>query len=172
VIGQNATRLLLVLVFAVLGAGVLSSCGGSSSGSDQFRDQTHSPILNFGKEGSDSALEEGTAAVQSFFAVRAEGDWEDMCARLSRSVLDKIKHLATTATSLADTSCPSFLGTFMRLSDEERKESTIVDAGSLREKGASAYLIYYGGRDVVYAMALSLEDGDWKIDALSSKPLS
>lgn len=171
-IGQNGARLLLMLVFAVLGAGVLSACGDSSAGgSDQFRDQTSSPILDFGEEGSESALEEGAAVVQSFFAARAEGDWTDTCAQLSRSALNKINHLATTATSLVDTSCPSFLGTFMRLSAEEREESTIIDAGSLREKGASAFLIYYGGRDVVYAMPLSREDGGWKIDSLSSKSL-
>ncbi|MDX6600883.1 MAG: hypothetical protein QOF13_85 [Solirubrobacterales bacterium] len=163
-----------MLVSAALAAAVLGACGssGSDGGSDQFRDQTKSALLDFGEEGSKSALEEGAEVVQGFFAARAEGDWAGTCAQLSRSVLDKIKHLATTATGLVDTSCPSFLGAFMRLSAEERKESTIVDAGSLREQGPRAFLIYYGGSEAVYTMPLNREGSEWKIASLSPKQLN
>jgi hypothetical protein len=174
VIGQKGTRPLLVLVFVLLAWALLGACGGSESGggSDQFRDQTSSPILDFGEESSGSALEEGTEAVRGYFAARAKEDWASTCAQLSRSVLDKIEHLATSATELEDKSCPSFLAAFTRLSPEEQKESAIVDAGSLREQGQRAFLIYYGGGEVVYAMPLSSEGSEWKIASLSPKPLS
>jgi hypothetical protein len=163
-----------MLVSAVLATALLGACGGggSDSGSDQFRDQTKSAILDFGEEGGESALEEGAEVVQGFLVSRAEEDWAAVCAQLSRSMLDKIQHLATSATDLEDKSCPAFLAAFTRLSAREREESTIVDAGSLREQGPSAFLIYYGGGDVVYAMPLKREGSGWKVASLSPQPLS
>lgn len=173
-IGQKGTRPLLVLVSAALAATLLGACGssGSGGGSDQFRDRTKSAILDFGEEGSESALEEGEEAVQAYFESRAEEDWASTCAQLSRQVLDKIEHLATSATELPDTSCPSFLAAFTRLSPQEERQSEIVDAGSLREQGQRAFLIYYGSGEVVYAMPLSREGDEWKIGSLSPKQLS
>jgi hypothetical protein len=174
VIGQKGTRPLLVLVSAALTAALLGACGGSGSdgGSDQFRDQTKSTILDFGEEGSEAALEEGEEAVQAYFESRAEEDWESTCAQLSRQVLEKIEHLARSATELSDKSCPSFLAAFTRLSPQEQEESEIVDAGSLRERGQRAFLIYHGDGEVVYAMPLNREGDEWKIGSLSPKQLS
>ena len=173
-IGQKGTKPFLALVSAVLAAALLGACGssGSDGGSDQFRDRTKSAILDFGEEGSESSLEEGTEAVEGYFASRAEEDWASTCAQLSRSVLDKIEQLATSATELADKSCPSFLSAFTRLTPQEQKESEIVDAGSLREQGRRAFLIYDAAGKVVYAMPLSREGDEWKIASLSPKQLS
>jgi hypothetical protein len=85
--------------------------------------------------------------------------------------LAKIERLATTSTGLADKSCPSFLEEFTRLSARERRESTIVDPGSLRQQNERGFLIYYGGQEIVYAMPLSKEGDAWKVDSLSSKSL-
>ncbi len=171
-IGQRGTQLLSVLASVALGAALLGACGSSDGGSAQFRDQTDSAILDFGEEGSGSALDEGAEVVQDFFASRAGEDWASTCAQLSQSVLDKIEHLAASGTELEDKSCPSFLAAFTRLTAQERKESMIVDAGSLREQGQRAFLIYYGAGETVYAMPLSLEGGEWKVASLSPKPLS
>lgn len=160
-----------MLVFAALAMALLGGCGGSDSGSDQFRDQTDSAILDFGQEGGESDLNEGTEVVQNFLATRAAEDWAGACAQLSRSMLDKIEHLATSATELEDKSCPSFLAAFTRLSAEERRQSTTVDAGSLREQGRKSFLIYYGAGDVVYAMPLNRESDGWKVASLSPKQL-
>jgi hypothetical protein len=174
VIGQRGTRPLLVLVSAALAATFLGACGssGSDSSSDRFRDQTKSTILDFGEEGSEAALEEGTEAVEGFFASRGKEDWESTCAQLSRLLLDKIEHLAISATELQDKSCPSFLAAFTRLSPQEQRESKSVDAGSLREQGQRAFLIYFGSGEVVYAMPLSREGDEWKISSLSPQQLS
>lgn len=167
-------RRLLMLVSALLAAVLLAACGSSNpdSGSDQFRGQTKSALLDFGAEGDDAALEEGAQVVEAFLAARAEGEWERACAQISRPMLDKIEHLAATATSLADESCPSFLEAFVRISAEERKEGGTIDAGSLREQGRQAFLIYYGGGEVVYAMPLSREGDAWKVASLAPKRLS
>jgi hypothetical protein len=165
--------LVVALIAGALGTAFLAACGGSNSGSDQFRDKTDSPLLDFGDEGNTAELEEATEAVGDFFKARSQGDWEEACAQLSRAILAKIEHLATSATDLADKSCPSFLGTFTSLTDQERRESMIVEpGGGLRQQGDHAFLIYYGGQEVVYAMPLSREGGAWKLASLSSKALS
>lgn len=169
--GEKGKWFVATLIVAALGATLLAACGGSSGGSDQFRGKTDSRLLDFGEESGESEREEAAGVVHRFYLARAQGDWSATCAQLSGAVLAKIEHLATTATALQDTSCPSFLKTFTRLSSRERSESTVVDAGSLRRRGAKAFLIYYGARKVIYAMPLSNEDGAWKVDSLSSKAL-
>lgn len=171
-IGSHGSRLLLALATALLVAGLLAACGSDSeTGSDQFRDQTDSAILDFGSEGSEGELEAGTEVVEAFLASRAAGEWAEACAQLSVAMLAKIERLASTATELADKSCPSFLGAFTRLSAKEREDTT-VDAGSLREQGRRAFLIYRGDGEVVYAMPLSLEGEAWKVSSLAPKRLS
>jgi hypothetical protein len=169
--GERTKWLVATLVAAMLGAMLLSACGGSGSGSDQFRDKTDSPLLDFGEEGSNAELEEATKTVHSFFVARSKEDWPAICAQLSPALRSKIEQLAVSSTQLEDKSCPSFLEAFLSISEQERKEST-VDAGSLRQQGAKAFLIYYGAREIVYAMPLSKEAGAWKVDSLSSKRLS
>ncbi len=170
--GKKAKWLVATLVAAALGAALLSACGSSASGSDQFRDKTDSSLLDFGKEAGDTELGEATKAVHGYFLARSREDWQAACAQLSQAMLAKIEHLATSATDLADKSCPSFLGTFTSLSEQERRDGTVVDAGSLRLQGDHAFLIYYGAHEIVYAMPLSREGAVWKLASLSSKRLS
>jgi hypothetical protein len=87
-------------------------------------------------------------------------------------MLAKIEHLATSATDLADRSCPSFLGAFTSLSNQERRDSTVVESGGLRQQGDHGFLIYYGADEIVYAMPLTREGETWKLASLSSKQLS
>jgi hypothetical protein len=169
--GEKAKWLVAALIATALGAALLAACGSSGGGSDQFRDKTDSGLLDFGEESDETEREEAADVVHSFYSARARGDWPTACAQLSGAVLDKIEHLATSATELEDTSCPSFLETFTRLTARQRHESTVIDAGSLREQGTRGFLIYYGPQEVVYAMSLRKEDGAWKVDSLSSKLL-
>jgi hypothetical protein len=169
--GEKTKWLVATLITAAFGAALLSACGGSETGSDQFRDKTDSPLLDFGEESSETEQEAAAGVVQAFYLDRARGDWQGTCAQLSQDTLAKIERLATTSTGLADKSCPSFLEEFTRLSARERRESTIVDPGSLRQQNERGFLIYYGGQEIVYAMPLSKEGDAWKVDSLSSKSL-
>jgi hypothetical protein len=168
---EKAKWLVATLVATALGAALLAACGSSASGSDQFRDKTDSSLLDFGEESGEAEREEAADVVHNFFLARARGDWSASCAQLSGAVLTKIEHLAISATELEDTSCPSFLKAFTRLSAQERRESTVVDAGSLRQQGAKGFLIYYGAGEVVYAMPVSREGDGWKVASLTSKVL-
>jgi hypothetical protein len=170
--GEKAKWLVASLTAAALGATLLAACGSSAGGSEQFRDKTDSALLDFGEEGSGGELEEAEEAVHAFFEARSQEDWPAACAQLSQAMLAKIEHLATSATDLADKSCPSFLGAFTSLSAQERRDSTVVEAGgSLRRQGAKGFLIYYGAEKTVYAMPLTEEGNAWKLASLSSKVL-
>lgn len=171
--GERSGRAFVLLVGAVLASALLVACGsGSDEGSDQFRDQTKSPLLDFGEEAGMEEREAGAAAVEDFFTARADGEWPQACAQLARPVLAKIAHLATSATDLQDSSCPSFLGAFTRLTAKEKKDSEVVDAGSLREQGRRGFLIYFGAGKVVYSMPLNREGDAWKLASLSADRLS
>lgn len=171
-IGAKGKWLVITLLTAALVAALLAACGSSSGGSDQFRDKTDSGLLDFGEESDTGELEEAEKAVQSFFLARSKEDWPATCAQLSRALLTKIENLAISSTELEDKSCPSFLETFLRVSEQERKESAAIDAGSLRQQGAQAFLIFYGAGEVVYAMPLRKEGKAWRVDSLSPKQLS
>lgn len=170
--GEKAKWLVATLLAAALGASLLTACGSSASGSDQFRDKTDSALLDFGEESGGAELEEAGQVVQSFLTARSKEDWPATCAQLSQALLSKIEHLAISSTQLEDESCPSFLEAFLSLSEQERRESTAIDAGSLRQQGSKAFLIYYGARETVYAMPLRKEGSAWKVDSLAPKELS
>ncbi len=163
---------MVAMIAAALGAALLTACGSSAGGSDQFRDKTDSRLLDFGEESDAGELEEAEKAVQSFFVARARKDWPATCAQLSHALLSKIEQLAISSTELKDKSCPSFLETFLRISKQEREESAAIGAGSLRQQGAQGFLLFYGGGEVVYAMPLRREGKAWRVDSLSPKQLS
>jgi hypothetical protein len=169
--GGKAKWLIAALITAALGATLLAACGSSASGSDQFRDKTDSALLDFGEESDSAELEEAGQVVQSFLTARSKGDWSAACAQLSRALLSKIEHLAVSSTQLEDKSCPSFLEAFLSVSEQERRASTGIDAGSLRQQGSKAFLIYEAGEDV-YAMPLRKEGSAWRLDSLAPKQLS
>ena len=172
--GNNRVRLLAVLAVVALAAALLGACGdsGSTSGSDQFRDQTKSPLLDFGKEGDESELEETDETVSAFLIARAKEDWPRACAHLSKQILDKLERLATNSTSLKDTSCAAFLDAFVVLSPQDKKEGAAIEGGSLRHQGTTGYLIFSGEDEVVYAMPLDREGKAWKVAAISPEQLN
>jgi len=52
------------------------------------------------------------------------------------------------------------------------RETTAVDAGSLRREGDRGFLIYRDGEGTVYAINMADEDGSWKAGAFAGVPLS
>ena len=119
-----------------------------------------------------ASCEEAEKTVQSFFSARSKEDWPATCAQLSEALLSKIEHLAVSSTQLEDKSCPSFLEAFLSISEQERRETAAIDAGSLRQQGAHGYLLFSGGGEVVYAMPMRREGNAWRVDSLSPKQLS
>jgi hypothetical protein len=146
----------------------------SGGGSAQFRTKGgDNSIQEFGEESGESELQEAAEAVHDFYVKRAEGDWSGACSYLSKAMLEQLEQLAASSTELEDKRCPSFLAAFTSpLSAAEWREVTTVDAGSLRDEGEQAFLIYYGAPGkTVYAMPLKVEDGEFKVGALSGDAL-
>jgi hypothetical protein len=144
----------------------------SGGGSEQFRAKGgDNSIQEFGEESSESELQEAAEAVHGFFVARATGEWAKACGYLSKAMSEQLEQLAASSTSLKDKGCASFLQAFTsKLSASAWRETTTVDAGSLRHEGEQAFLIYYGPKKSVYAMPLKEENG-WKVGALSGDAL-
>lgn len=145
----------------------------SGGGSAQFRSKGgDNSIQEFGEESDESELEEAAEALHGFYVARAEDDWSGSCSYLAKSLVGQLEQLASKSPQLQGKGCAVALHAFTRpLSSSERREITVIDAGSLRTEGEQSFLIYFGADKAVFAMPMVQEDGDWKITLLSSTAL-
>jgi hypothetical protein len=144
----------------------------SGGGSGQFRVKGgDNSIQDFGEEGDEGELEEAARALHGFYVARAEEDWHTACALLSKTAVGELEVLGRRTRS-GDTSCPGALAALTPpLAPAVQRETTAVDAGSLRVEGNRGFLIYRGAEGTVYAINMAREGG-WKVGALDSFPLS
>jgi hypothetical protein len=144
----------------------------SGGGSGQFRVKGgDNSIQDFGEESDEGELEEAARVLHDFYVARAEEDWNAACARLSKSVIQQLEVLGARAKS-GDKSCPATMAALTPpLSPAVQRETTAVDAGSLRVEGDRGFLIYRGAEKTVYAINMAREGG-WKVSALAGIPLS
>lgn len=146
----------------------------SGGGSEQFRTKGgDNSIQEFGEEKGESELQEAAETVHGFYVARATGDWKAACGYLSKAMSEQLEQLAASSTELANKGCASFLEAFTgKLSASAWREITTVDAGSLRQEGEQAFLIYFGADKKAYAMPLKVEGGEFKVGALAGDALS
>lgn len=146
----------------------------SGGGSDQYRTQGgDNSIQNFGEESEESELEEAATVLHDYLVARAGEDWPAACASLASTVTDQLDVLASRSSQLEGKGCAAILGALTPpLPAAVRRESTIVDAGSLRFEDERAFLIYSGAEGTAYAVVMEQEDGAWKVGTLSATPIS
>lgn len=146
----------------------------SGGGSAQYRIKGgDNSIQDFGEESGESELEEAAASLHDFLVARAEGDWPTACSHLTKTVAQQLQQLASQSGKLSGAGCAKVLAALTPpLPAKVQKESTIVDAGSLRNEGERAFLIYRGAEGKVYAIPMGQEAGAWKVGALAATPLS
>jgi hypothetical protein len=146
----------------------------SGGGSGQYRVKGgDNSIQGFGEESSESELEEAAASLHAFLVARAEEDWPTACSHLTKAMKRQLKQLASQSGKLSGAGCTRILATLTPpLPPKVQKESTVVDAGSLRTEGEQAFLIYRGAAGTVYAIPMKPEGGAWKVGALAAVPLS
>lgn len=144
----------------------------SGGGSGQFRVKGgDNSIQDFGEEASESELEEAAEALHDFYVSRAREEWRRACANLSKLPTEQLRQLAERGKQ-GSTDCPSALAAITpSLGAKLARETTGVDAGSLRVEGDRGFLIYRDGEGTVYAINMANEDG-WKVGALAGVPLS
>lgn len=145
----------------------------SGGGSAQFRNKGgDNSIQEYGEERDEGELEEAAEALHNFYVARAEQDWSGACKYLGKSVVQQLEQLGGQSPQLKDKGCAVLLHTFTRpLPASVARETTVVDAGSLRTEGEQSFLLYYGEDKVAYAMPMKQEDGGWKVTLLSATPL-
>jgi hypothetical protein len=143
----------------------------TGGGSEQFAVKGgDNSVQEFGEEKGETELREAAEATHSFFVARAEGRWADACSYLSKSLLQQLEQLAAKSERKG---CASFLSSFTtQLPAAVWREITTVDAGSLRQEGEQAFLIYYGAPEkTVYSMPMRFEGSEWKVGGLSGSAL-
>jgi len=145
----------------------------SGGGSAQYRVQGgDNSVQEFGEEGDESELEEAAAVLHGYLVARAEEDWAGACATLSSQVKDQLQVLASRSDELKGKGCAEILQALTpTLPPSIRRQSTIVDAGSLRIEGDRAFLIFRGMEASTYAILMTQDDGAWKVNSLASTPL-
>jgi hypothetical protein len=146
----------------------------SGGGSAQYRVKGgDNSIQDFGEESGESELEEAAASLHDFLVARAEEDWPTACSHLAKAVAQQLQQLASQSNKLSGAGCAKILAALTPpLPAKVQKESTIVDAGSLRTEGEQAFLVYRGAEETVYAIPMKPEGGAWKVGALAATPLS
>ncbi len=147
----------------------------SGGGSAQFRTNGgDNSIQEFGSESDEPELRQGAETVHAFYVARAGEEWASACSYLAASQVKSLEQLAASSPQLQGKGCAPILNAVTKpLSPAQQRETTTVDAASLRQQGEQAFLLYTGppGR-TVYAMPLRSEAGSWKLGALSAAALS
>ena len=145
----------------------------SGDGSAQFRAKGgDNSIQDFGQESDEAELQAAAEAVHDFYVARAEEDWGRACTYLATSMVTQLKALASQSPQLRNKGCAPALNTFTRrLPASVRRETTVVDARSLRREDDQGFLIYYGAGKTAYAIPLKDEEGAWKLTLLAPTPV-
>lgn len=145
----------------------------SGGGSEQFRFKGgDNSIQEYGEESDESELQEAAEAVHGFYVARAEEDWGTACSYLAESMVSQLEALASQSPGLKGKGCAPVLKAFTSpLPASVRRETTVVDAGSLRRDDERGFLIYYDVEGKPYAMPLEDEAGAWKLTLLTATPL-
>jgi len=146
----------------------------SGGGSSQYRVRGgDNSVQEFGEEGDETELEQAATALHDYLVARAEEDWAAACANLSEPVQEQLQGLASRSKDLAGEGCAATLQALTpKLPASVRRESTIVDAGSLRLDDEQAFLIYRGAEGKTYTVLMIPEDGAWRVGSLAATPLS
>jgi hypothetical protein len=145
----------------------------SGGGSAQFRTPGgDNSIQEFGEESSESELKQAAEALHSFYVARANEDWSAACSYLSSTTQKQLEELASRSEQLKDKGCAGVLQAFTQpLPPAIERETTEVDAGSLRREGERGFLIYTGAENKIYAINMTFEGGAWKVAGLAPVPL-
>lgn len=145
----------------------------SGGGSEQFRIKGgDNSIQAWGEESDESQLDAAAEAVHGFYVARANEEWAGACEYVGAPLLQQLQQFATQSGKEAP-ACPELLKMLTRhpLPASVRRESTIVDAGSLRIGKNNSFLIYRGVDRTVFAMPVVEEEGGWKVTLLSPTTL-
>jgi hypothetical protein len=146
----------------------------SGGGSAQFHVKGgDNSVQDYGEEAPETELRQAAEATHSLLVANVRGEWSRACGLLAASEQQSLESAAAQSPQLRGKGCAAALGAFSRpLTGSLARETTQVDAASLRRDGEQAFLIYVGApARTVYAMPLRLEGGGWKPTAIAGVAL-
>jgi hypothetical protein len=145
----------------------------SGGGSAQFKVRGgDNSIQEFGEEAPESELQRAATTLHGFFDSRAALAWGTACSYLGQPVLTTLRQLAAASDRLNGSRCPEILAALSKGAPAPvLAESAEADVGALRIEGGNAFLVYRGAREVVFAIPMVKEKGEWKMGAMTGTPL-
>ncbi len=149
--------------------GALSVNGGGSS---QYRKPgLDNTIEEYGREGSRGELKQAARIVHGYLVARVEKDWRAACSFLSKALQAQLEGDTVLAKQAGSKSCAAILPTIsVPLAGNTPRESTEMDAGSLRVEGNYGFL-FFGTPAGDHKLLVLREGGSWKANGLFPTPL-
>ena len=168
------------LLALLLGAVLLSGCGGSSSTQSSTETQSASQaapqnaeasIEAYGDEAEGSDREAVLSAFHAYFGALAQGDEQAACSRLGANVQRSLQSLA--AKSKKELSCAQLLE--LLLSPQAKQIAKGQANGKItkvRIKGDTAFIVFHAPGARLYRLTMVEEEGEWKATTLSASVLA
>jgi hypothetical protein len=166
---------------AVAIAIVVAGCGGSSANSNETEASRSflapgqkNNLPKFGEESDEDEREAASEVLEENLEARAVGEWAKQCASLTKGTRKEVEEEISFYGGKNQNSCARSLSAQARPMPATRaiRSNTLtgpIDA--LRVKGERGYALYHGTQKKDYAMPMEKEEGEWKVDALTTKEL-
>jgi hypothetical protein len=142
----------------------------SGGGSAEFRVQGgDNSIQEYGTEAGAAELTAAAKVLHSYLVARAENKWGLACTYLASRQVSQLAQLAASAPQLEGNGCGAALAVALAgaVSGPAARELTVVDAASLRSRGGQSFLLYHGAGNTDYFASMTMQDGLWRVAALS-----
>ena len=183
-----ARRLALPALGIALALLCLAGCGGGDSpsqgqGSTQSSSEATSAqgaakeqsaeasIEGFGEEAEGPEREEVEGTFHSYLGAIAEGDEQEACSYLGKTVTETLSELAAKAKK--PLSCPELLEALLSPEAAEiakgQDESKVT---KVRIKGDTAFVVFHAPGAGLFQLNLAREGGEWKVTSLSASVLA
>jgi hypothetical protein len=145
----------------------------SGGGSEQFEVKGgDNSVQEFGEEAPEPELEQAASALHDFLDARAAKDWQAACTYLAADTVTQLEQLSAASKQLKGADCGELLQVLSGgIPASTQAAAAEADVGSLRFEGEQAFAIYRGAADMVYAIPMRKEAGEWKAAAMSGAPI-
>lgn len=159
---------------------IVSGCGGGSSSDAKEPEasktfliaESKNKIAKFGEEASKDEREAASEVLEENMVAREAHDLETQCPTLTAGAVKRAEEEA--AFWEPGSGCePNLkeLGTPWSITKEIRENTMTGPIDALRVKGDRGWALYHGVKGKDYAVKMEMEDGEWKVDSLTTTEL-
>jgi hypothetical protein len=129
-------------------------------------------IQAFGTEGEEDPREEAVSNLLAYLEARLQGEWQRACDLASTEFREQLAQLIAKAKAKGEARKPKGCAEMLELLTPEqakaalRKRFVVNEVLSFRIEESYAYLIFKGEEGKVMFIAMSDEDGGWRVNVL------